>query len=54
MNQKVKIKVEGLCKFFGGDKQKIRKLLLENKTKQEILNSTGCNVGVADASFEVL
>ena len=38
---------------FGGDKQKIRKLLLENKTKQEILNSTGCNVGVADASFEV-
>ncbi len=53
MNQKVKIKVEGLCKFFGGEKQKIRKLLLENKTKQEILNSTGCNVGVADASFEV-
>ena len=53
MERKIKIKVDGLCKFFGGEKQKIRKLLLENKTKSEILSKTGCNVGVANASFEV-
>lgn len=49
----VKVKVENLNKIFGPHPKKAMKMLNEGKDKAEILDKTGCAVGVIDASFEV-
>ncbi len=48
-----KIKIENLTKIFGRNTEEALKLLAENVSKEEILEQTGCGVGVANASFEV-
>src|SRR5699024_4104798 len=47
------IKVENLTKIFGRRPNDAKKLLAENKTKDEILERPGMTVGVNQASFEV-
>lgn len=47
------IKVENLTKIFGRRPNEAKKLLAENKTKDEILEKTGMTVGVNQASFDV-
>ncbi len=49
----VKVKVENLNKIFGPHPKKAMKMLNAGKDKAEILDKTGCAVGVIDASFEV-
>ena len=51
--QKVKIKVEDLILIFGKDKQKALTLLNKGDSKIEILEKTGCTVGVNKANFQV-
>lgn len=56
MNEKLsnqKIRVENLTKIFGFRSREALKLLRKGVTKEEILERTGCGVGVADASFVV-
>ncbi|TVQ97324.1 MAG: glycine betaine/L-proline ABC transporter ATP-binding protein [Desulfovibrionales bacterium] len=48
-----KIRVEHLTKIFGSKSQEALKLLQSGVGKDEILEKTGCGVGVADASFTV-
>ncbi|GGE17260.1 glycine betaine transport ATP-binding protein OpuAA [Marinithermofilum abyssi] len=48
-----KIEVKGLTKVFGRNPQKALELLIEGKTKEEILQQTGMTVGVNQASFSV-
>ncbi|MET3683519.1 glycine betaine/proline transport system ATP-binding protein [Alkalibacillus flavidus] len=47
------IKVENLSKIFGKRTKEATKLLDEGYSKDEILEKTGCTVGVNRASFEV-
>src|SRR5699024_6264091 len=47
------IKVENLTKIFGRRPNEAKKLLAENKSKDEILEKTGMTVGVNQANFEV-
>src|SRR5699024_12698316 len=47
------IKVENLTKIFGRRPNDAKKLLAENKLKDEILEKTGMTVGVKQATFEV-
>ncbi len=49
----VKIKVENLYKIFGSNTKKAIGMLEKGVSKQEIVEKTGCAIGVADASFEV-
>ncbi|GAE32968.1 glycine betaine ABC transport system [Halalkalibacter hemicellulosilyticusJCM 9152] len=51
--REVKIKVEAVTKIFGKNVKQALQQLKEGKTKQEILEKTGCTVGVNQASFEV-
>lgn len=48
-----KIVVENLYKIFGPSPEAGMKLLKSGKTKSEIMEQSGCGVGVADASFSV-
>ncbi|PSL51349.1 glycine betaine/proline transport system ATP-binding protein [Salsuginibacillus halophilus] len=48
-----KINVEGLTKIFGKKTKQARELLNEGSSKDEILQKTGCTVGVNNASFDV-
>ncbi|MCT4596125.1 MAG: glycine betaine/L-proline ABC transporter ATP-binding protein [Anaeromicrobium sp.] len=50
---KTKIKVDGLYKIFGKGNEKVYEYLDEGKNKEEILEQTGCAVGVNNVSFEV-
>ena len=52
-NRAVKIKVEDLVLIFGKKQKKALQLLKQGKTKKEILEETGCTVGVNGASFEI-
>lgn len=52
-NKSVKIKVEDLVLIFGKKQKKALQLLKEGKSKKEILEETGCTVGVNGASFEI-
>ncbi len=52
-NKEVKIKVEAVTKIFGKNIKQALQELKKGKTKQEILEKTGCTVGVNQASFEV-
>jgi glycine betaine/proline transport system ATP-binding protein len=49
----IKIRIENLTKIFGRNSQEALELLEQNVSKEEILERTGCGVGVANASFEV-
>jgi glycine betaine/proline transport system ATP-binding protein len=51
--QKIKIKVENVTKIFGKNTKQALLQLGSGKSKSEILQSTGCTVGVNQASFEV-
>jgi glycine betaine/proline transport system ATP-binding protein len=48
-----KIKVEALSKIFGRQEKKAIPLLNQGYSKEEILQKTGCTIGVNQASFEV-
>jgi len=52
-NRKVKIKVEDLTIVFGKQKKLALKLLGEGCTKKEILEKTGCTIGINEANFEI-
>jgi glycine betaine/proline transport system ATP-binding protein len=49
----IKIKVEKVTKIFGKNTKQALQQLSNGKSKQEILQNTGCTVGVNQASFEV-
>ncbi len=49
----IKIKIENIEKIFGENRKEARRLLEKGVVKNEILEKTGCAVGVVDASFEV-
>jgi glycine betaine/proline transport system ATP-binding protein len=51
--QKIKIKVENVTKIFGKNTKQALLQLGNGKSKSDILQSTGCTVGVNQASFEV-
>ncbi|AFG37247.1 glycine betaine/L-proline ABC transporter ATP-binding protein ProV [Spirochaeta africana] len=51
--RKVKIRIEGVYKIFGRHPERARKMVKEGFSKEEILEKTGCAVGVADASFDI-
>jgi glycine betaine/proline transport system ATP-binding protein len=55
MNEKntIKIKVEQVTKIFGKNTKQALQQLKNGKSKSEILQSTGCTVGVNQANFEV-
>lgn len=48
-----KIKVENLYKIFGSHPDRAVDLLNEGCSKEEIMEKTGCGVGVADVTFQV-
>ena len=48
-----KIRVENIEKIFGENVEEARKHLKNGMPKNEILEKTGCAIGVHDASFEV-
>lgn len=52
-NRKVKIKVEDLTIVFGKQKKLALKLLNEGCPKKEILEKTGCTIGINKANFEI-
>ncbi len=47
------IEVTNLYKIFGTNKEKAFKLIDQGKTKQEILEKTGCTVAVNNANFSI-
>ncbi len=52
-SRKVKLKVEDLTIIFGKQKEKAQELLGKGFSKKEILEKTGCTVGINKASFEI-
>ncbi|MCD1116309.1 quaternary amine ABC transporter ATP-binding protein [Chryseobacterium turcicum] len=52
-NRQVKLKVENLTIIFGKNKEKALELLDKGFSKKEILEKTGCTVGINKASFEI-
>ncbi len=49
----IKIEVKNLYKIFGHRSEEALRLLKQGIPNEEILDKTGCGVGVADASFKV-
>lgn len=49
----IKLEVKNLSKVFGKNPKKILKLIERGATKEEILEKTGHNIGVSNASFKV-
>ena len=47
------IEVEGLYKVFGSDPQRVFPLLEKGMDKSEILDKTGCTIGINNASFSI-
>ncbi|MBD3385637.1 glycine betaine/L-proline ABC transporter ATP-binding protein ProV [candidate division KSB1 bacterium] len=47
------IKVEGLYKIFGHNPQRAFPLIEKGMSKEEVLDKTGCTIGIHDASFEI-
>lgn len=47
------IKVNGLFKIFGHDPKRVFPMIEKGLTKNEILDKTGCGVGINNASFEI-
>lgn len=52
-NRKIKLKVEDLTIIFGKQKEKAQELLDKGFSKKEILEKTGCTVGINKANFEI-
>lgn len=52
-NRKIKLKVEDLTIIFGKQKEKAQELLDKGISKKEILEKTGCTVGINKANFEI-
>lgn len=48
-----KIHLENLTKIFGAQSKEALRLLQKGKSKDEILEQTGCGIGVANATFSV-
>lgn len=48
-----KLRVENLYKIFGSDPKRAIPLLEQGKSKEEILDETGCTIAINDASFSV-
>jgi glycine betaine/proline transport system ATP-binding protein len=48
-----KIEVKDLSLIFGNKKSEAKKLMKEGKSKEEILEKTGCTLAVKKASFEI-
>ncbi len=48
-----KIEVKDLSLIFGHKKSEAKKLMKEGKSKEEILEKTGCTIAVKNASFEI-
>ena len=48
-----RIEVENLCKIFGHQPERAFPLLQKGKSKEDILEQTGCVVGINDASFSI-
>lgn len=53
VNDEYRIEVNGLYKIFGKRVEAARKLVDQGKSKGEILEETGCTVGIDNASFKV-
>ncbi len=53
MSDDIKIKIKDLSVIFGRRKSEAKKLLKEGKSKAEVLDKTGCTVGVNKANFEI-
>lgn len=53
IKKELKIKVENVTKIFGKHPKRALRLLESGSSKQEILQQTGCTVGVSRANFEV-
>jgi glycine betaine/proline transport system ATP-binding protein len=51
--KKVKLKVKDLTIIFGKNKEKALELLDKGFSKKEILEKTGCTVGINKANFEI-
>ncbi len=47
------LQVKGLYKVFGNDPQRVFPLIDKGLQKEEILDQTGCTVGINDASFDI-
>ena len=54
MNNNVKIKVEDLTIVFGKHKKQALDLLNAGHSKKEILEKTGCTIGVNKVNFEIM
>jgi glycine betaine/proline transport system ATP-binding protein len=52
-SREAKIKINNVTKVFGKNSKKALRLLDEGKGKQEILQQTGCTIGVNKASFNI-
>lgn len=48
-----KIEIKNLSILFGPEKAKAKKMILKGKSKQEILEATGCTVAVRNANLEI-
>lgn len=48
-----KIEIKNLSILFGPEKAKAKKMILKEKSKQEILKATGCTVAVRNANLEI-
>jgi len=53
MSDDVIIEVQNLYKIFGDNPERVFPLLEQGKSKEEILDETGCVVAINDASFQV-
>lgn len=54
LNDRVKIKVQGLYKVFGKDPEKALELVKEGCDKKKVLQQTGHTVGVCDVNLDVI
>ena len=48
------LKVKNVTKIFGKKQKQALEMVKQDQTKTDILEKTGCTVGVYDASFEVM
>lgn len=48
-----KIEIKNLSILFGSEKNRAKKMILKGKSKQEILEETGCTVAVRNANLEI-
>ncbi|MFP4490885.1 MAG: glycine betaine/L-proline ABC transporter ATP-binding protein, partial [Spirochaetaceae bacterium] len=51
--EEVKITVKNLYKIFGTNPKRVYPMIKEGKTKEEVLEKTGCTIAVNDVSIEI-